>query len=335
MATLGNANDASQQNTSRRSYISTAPFDQFFYTYTTHVSDFKTTASLDPVVGATCETCPIGRILRENGRKLYPDPALGIQFYMVGVYDSITFLSGYIHPNANVFAIYNSDRPNYIADDGDSSDEETEGSVDYQEGPPYGPPVLTSGNVVSSEGFVGIQSTIKGGETYAGAYLYDGEPIVEAGVNYPVECPQDPITPYTYATLYPDGTIQSILYTEGPSSEVTLTADGNTFNTGNTSTMGKLDVQGNISSFGTVAYGTGLRVPEPLIGTVTLIRDVDANNTRITAVGITSNSRVFLTPLSSGHGILSVHSINSPANTFTIYSSYSGDNSQVQYFIVN
>ena len=333
MATLGNANHASQQNTSRRSYISTAAFDQYFYTYTTYLDKFETKGILTQVANTDCTTCPIGRILRENGRKLYPDANPGVKYYMVGVYDSVTFLSGYIYPNSQVFTIYNSDRPNHLKDDADSSDEDTEGSVDYQEGPPYGPPVLTSGNVVSSEGFVGVQSTITGGDAYAGSYLYEGVPIVEAGVDYPVECSQNPITPYTYATLYPDGTIQSILYEEGPSSEVTLTADGNIFNTGNTSTMGTLSVQGNLSSDGTIAYGTGLRLPQPLVSTIRLTNATTTIN--VPSSYLTSQSRIFLTPISRGHGTLSVTDIYATSNSFKIISSKNPDTSYVQYFIVN
>lgn len=236
MATLGNANNASEQNTSRRSYISTAPFYAHFYTYTTYLDHITTRGSLTQVTGANCTTCPTGRILRENGRKLYPDANPQITKYLVGVYDSVTFLSGYINPNDSVFAIYNSDRPNYIPDNNDGLE---------------GAPVLTTGNVISTEGFVGVQSTIAEGELYAGAYLNsNGIPIVQAGVNFGGDCQDSSISPSTFATLYPDGTIESINYTNNPATRVTLSANGNIFNTGNVSTMGNTYVQGNVSTSG-------------------------------------------------------------------------------------
>ena len=233
MATLGNHNHASQQNTSRRSYITTGPFHEYFYSYS--VTETRTTfvGTLELLPGISCETCPVGRILRETGRKLYPGANVGVNRYMVGVYDAVTLLNGFIDPNARVFTVYNSDKPTYIPDY-DSSDDETAGSVDD-----LGPSVLTSGNIISTEGFVGIQSTIQYGETYAGSYLYEDVPIIEAGVNFDTNCPpENQVTPFTYATLYPDGKIESINYSNEPATRVTITADGNTFNTGNVSTLG-------------------------------------------------------------------------------------------------
>jgi hypothetical protein len=246
MATLGNANNASEQNTSRRSYIATAPFYAHFFTYTTYLDNITTRGRLTQVAGANCAKCPTGRILRENGRKLYPDANPDITKYLVGVYDSVTFLSGYINPNDSVFAIYNSDRPNYIEDNNDGLE---------------GAPVLTTGNVISTEGFVGVQSTIAEGELYAGAYLdSNGTPIVQAGVNYGGDCQDSALYPSTFATLYPSGTIESITYSNGPTTRVTLTANGNIFNTGNVSTIGDTYVQGTLSTIGLASLGSGVRV---------------------------------------------------------------------------
>jgi len=268
MATLGNANNASQQNTSRRSYITTAAFDQYFYTYTTYLENLETKGRLTQVAGTDCTTCPAGRILRENGRKLYPKANPGVKYYMVGVYDSVTFLSGYIFPNANIFTIYNSDRPTYLReedDGGESTDGDSEGSIDEYGGLNYGPPVLTSGNVLSSDGFLGILSSINTGDAYAGSYMEYNQPIVEAGVHYDLECPGTLPSTLTYATMYPNGTIESVTYvTDGytQSSIVSITADGNIYNTGNVSTMGDTYiqgdelVQGNLSTLGS-AYIAG------------------------------------------------------------------------------
>jgi hypothetical protein len=364
MATVANANNACVQNTSRRLYIATGPFDTYFYSYNGKV--------LSIVPEASCETCPAGRVLRENGRKLYPGANPGVFHYMVGVYDSVTFLSGFINPNDDVFAVYNSDKPTYMPDIGDeySSDGEADDAANF-----YGPPVLTSGNVLSSDGFVGIQSTIQAATTYAGSYLYaidyerpgryfETVPIVEAGVQFNKECTEPGEVPFTYATLYPDGMIQSITFTDPESfpSTVTLTADGNTFNTGNTSTMGNLFVQGdilnngntstlgdlfvqgdilnngNVSTLGTVSYATGLRVPEPSLGgAVNMVAGTDDGTYRrltVSASGCRAFSRVLLTYGSFGNpGLLCAEAVTN--GSFQIVSSSRNDISDVNYFIFN
>lgn len=115
----------------RRSYITTAAFHQDIFAYTTsyNAATFTTTGSLTPLstVGtATAANCPANRVLRENGKKLFPPglvvsnnttyaaPNPGVTTYMVGVYDPITFLSGFIDPNSKLFAIYNTDKPDYV-----------------------------------------------------------------------------------------------------------------------------------------------------------------------------------------------------------------------------
>jgi len=338
MATLRNANHASQQNTSHRSYISVVPFHNSFFTYSTSIQNLKTVGTLKQVVGATCDTCPAGRILRENGRKLYPDANPDIEYYMVGVYDSVTFLSGYIYPNAKVFSVYNTDRPTHLADDEDST-VGTEEGLDYQnDSANYGPPVLTSGNVLSSDGFVGVQSTVKHGTSYAGSYLNVSTTIVQAGVNYPTaECPSTIITPQKTATLYPNGTIES--YNSTAQTLVRLTADGNVFNTGNTSTIGDLYVQGNISSFSKVSYHTGLRSPIALASTIRF--EQDNSIVTVNVPGITNNSKVFLTNRDQVQAsTLSVRYINGQGGgggpgTFQIESLRYNDHSRVQFFVIN
>ncbi len=100
-------------NGTRRSWISTAAFDQHIFSYTTTVNPttFQTTGSLGAVTGADGATCPAGRVLRENGKKLYPVAHDGIDTYMIGVFDPVSFLSGYIDPNSQIFAVYNTDKP--------------------------------------------------------------------------------------------------------------------------------------------------------------------------------------------------------------------------------
>jgi len=103
--------------TPRISYIAVAAFNADFFTYTTSIVNLVTVGVLTTVTGATAGNCPAGRVLRENGRKLYPGGAYsGVSTYMVGVYDPQSMLSGFIDPNGPVFAPYNGDKPNFWAD---------------------------------------------------------------------------------------------------------------------------------------------------------------------------------------------------------------------------
>jgi hypothetical protein len=158
MATIGRANGAAYNNTSRLSYISTEPYFPFFFSYSTVLTaSLETVGTLTPVAGGNFTTCPGGRVLRENGRKLYPGANPGITTYMVGVYDSITLLSGFIDPNSRYFQIYNTDKPNFLPNGVAPPNDNT---VDL------GPPVLTRGNV-SAQGDLDISGSARiYGSTY-------------------------------------------------------------------------------------------------------------------------------------------------------------------------
>jgi hypothetical protein len=126
---------------SAKSYISTEAYNSNFFTYsvTTGPSpQFKKTGTLTAVTGATPLNCPAGNVLRENGKKLFPDAYPGVTDYMVGVFDILNNLSGFIDPNDPVFAPFNGDRPNYLKD-----------SVNSQ-AKNLGAPVLTQGSVMCS-----------------------------------------------------------------------------------------------------------------------------------------------------------------------------------------
>ena len=115
MATITSANNNSYKNSPRRSYISVAPFNASFFTYTTSMNaSYVTTGTLTAVTGATAANCPKGRVLRENGRKLYPSANPGVTTYLVGVFDDKTFLNGFIDPNSPLFAPFNTDKPVYL-----------------------------------------------------------------------------------------------------------------------------------------------------------------------------------------------------------------------------
>jgi hypothetical protein len=156
MATIGTASHSVYLNTPRRSYITTTAFQNDIFRYTTSInSSFVTVGtltSLATVGTGNASNCRANRILRENGKKLYPSgiyeannttygaPNPGVTTYMVGVYDPVTGLNGFIDPNSKVFAPYNTDKPEYVPR-GINPNGNTE--VDQ------GPPVYTLGNVTA------------------------------------------------------------------------------------------------------------------------------------------------------------------------------------------
>jgi hypothetical protein len=107
-------------------YISTAAFNSAFFAYTftgpSPANNFVGSGALSAVlnssgVAVTASDCPAGRVLRTNGKRLYPDAAgipvasLADRTPLIGVFDYHTNLSGFINPNATVFALYNVDKP--------------------------------------------------------------------------------------------------------------------------------------------------------------------------------------------------------------------------------
>ncbi len=143
-------------------YIATAPFDVNFYNYTQtkNPNTFEVTGALSAVSGASAAVCPKGRILRENGKRLFPGGSYpGISTFMVGVFDANSGLSGYIDPNAECFAYYNVDKPVEVVDGVDPS-----GNVVHR-----GASVYTSGNLLADGNLdVGGYADISGNLTVAG-----------------------------------------------------------------------------------------------------------------------------------------------------------------------
>jgi hypothetical protein len=98
-----------------RSYVSAEPFHLDFFSYTVSMNaSFQRVGTLDIHAGLTSVNCPQGRVLRETGKKLYPGVNPGVSVVMVGVFDSVTLFNGYIDPNSPIFAVFSTDRPNYL-----------------------------------------------------------------------------------------------------------------------------------------------------------------------------------------------------------------------------
>ena len=164
MATITANSLGSHLNTARRSYITTAPFHNEIFQYTASYNSTTnqnegTLTPLSEVGTANATNCPANRVLIETGKKLYPStvygttagvygtpntayasPWPGVTTFMVGVLDPNTLLSGFIDPNSSIFAIFNSDRPNYVPRGVDPDS----GDVDE------GAPVITLGSVTGN-----------------------------------------------------------------------------------------------------------------------------------------------------------------------------------------
>jgi len=132
-----------QPDATKRSYVSTGLFTEFFLSYSTSTNGNGVTTGSLSAVTTNDLLCPPGRILRENGKKLYKDANPGVNKYYVGVYDAVTSLRGYIDPNEKVFALYNSDKPTYLAD-----------SIDSNDLPDIGNPVYTRGDITTTDGSI-------------------------------------------------------------------------------------------------------------------------------------------------------------------------------------
>jgi hypothetical protein len=104
---------------SKINYITTSTFDNDLFVYTTsqNPKTFETTGNLAHHPSATSGNCPLGRVLRETGRVLYPGGAYpGVSTFMVAVYDQQSGLNGFIDPNSSNFAYYNVNKPIEVAD---------------------------------------------------------------------------------------------------------------------------------------------------------------------------------------------------------------------------
>jgi hypothetical protein len=151
----------------RRSYVALSAFNTglFNYSYNFDAILLKEVGSLTLNPNATALNCPKGRILNENGKKLNPADGNfrgandGVLKYMVGVYDPISGLNGFIDPNSPLFGLQNTDKPIYL----------TEQSVD---------PVDFLGNGVLTNGPIETTSTLRAGTSVvAGTSLSTGTSI--------------------------------------------------------------------------------------------------------------------------------------------------------------
>jgi hypothetical protein len=135
-----------------RQYIATVPFVNDFFTYTTTTdANGLTTGTLTAVSGANPVNCPAGRVLRDNGKRLYPGAHPNITYGMIGVFDPQTFLAGFINPNSPTFAMFNSDKVYFTDNIGDSYNAGYDSNLSSIVSVNQGLAVYTQGNVVSGK----------------------------------------------------------------------------------------------------------------------------------------------------------------------------------------
>jgi len=109
MSSVGN----SFEDASKIAYLATRTFENDLFSYTPTYNDSTQVRSgilAAPIAGATSVTCPVGRFLYETGKKLIPGAHPGVRTLMVGVFDPVSFLSGFIDPNSEVFTRMNEDK---------------------------------------------------------------------------------------------------------------------------------------------------------------------------------------------------------------------------------
>jgi hypothetical protein len=194
-------------------FISTAPFNNNFHAYTftgpSPGNNFTGFGELSAVlnssgVAVTDINCPAGRVLRTNGKKLYPDAAaLSLTTYpdrspLVGVFDYFTNLSGFINPNDSVFALYNVDKPvDNVGGTEEGSTNNSRGMSVYTGGnvtaigdittsdgniaATTGNITATAGNIVVTAGSLNVGTRIAGTVAFASAAVFTA--TVAAGTN--------------------------------------------------------------------------------------------------------------------------------------------------------
>jgi len=96
----------------QKAFVTTTTFNTKLFTYTTSVnSSFVTVGSLVANVAATATNCPENRVLHSNGKTLIPGVNPGVTKPLIGVFDPISALNGFIDATDPTFATYDVNFP--------------------------------------------------------------------------------------------------------------------------------------------------------------------------------------------------------------------------------
>jgi len=120
-----------------------------------------TTGSLTSyaAAGSNSSLFPQGRILRENGKRVHAGGSYpGVSTLMVGVFDNVTFTTGYIDPTSPLFTTTNGDRAVWPSTN--PIDPGPGGKLDLA------PPVYTNGNIITNAGISSLSSIVYGAQSF-------------------------------------------------------------------------------------------------------------------------------------------------------------------------
>lgn len=123
-----------------KSFVATKAFKTEFYQYTaSRAADLSMVGALVLHPSAIGNSCPAGRVVHANGKRLVPGVNPMTEFttsdaavaagttqaatvqaakFMIGVYDPVSMLNGFIDPTSSTFAVYDKNRPasDYLVD---------------------------------------------------------------------------------------------------------------------------------------------------------------------------------------------------------------------------
>jgi hypothetical protein len=279
---------------SAKSYIATEIFTNYFYTYTTIEGN-----GIWGQVTSDDSACPRGRILRENGKKLFPKANPGVDTYYVGVYDSKTFLNGFIDPNEKVFQVFSDEKPGYLDDCGDSNSECSEADQDL------GEPVYTRGDVTTTQGDINVEG--------GGIYCTSGSnAVVYAGFSN-IGPPLGNVMAFAY-TEFDTPFIGSVSY---PNAAVLSGNDGSVYTTGLYYPLNAVGTTGALASNADSGYQQATSGP--------------IQNDRI----IDPAPFIILTRNTPGGTLGNItYTVNTSNHTFTVFSDNYADSSTVNWLLI-
>jgi hypothetical protein len=96
----------------QKAFVTTSAFNTKLFTYATSVnSSFVTVGSLVANVAATAANCPENRVLHANGKTLIPGVNPNVTKPLIGVFDPVSALNGFIDATDPTFANYDVNFP--------------------------------------------------------------------------------------------------------------------------------------------------------------------------------------------------------------------------------
>lgn len=113
MSAITIAADARNYNKQpQKAFVTTSAFNTKLFTYSTSVnSSFQTVGSLVVNVAATAANCPENRVLHANGKTLIPGVNPNVTKPLIGVFDPVSALNGFIDATDPTFANYDVNFP--------------------------------------------------------------------------------------------------------------------------------------------------------------------------------------------------------------------------------